>query len=487
MPAEVQQPILDRAGGNPLYAEEFVRLLRDRDLLERVGSSWQLRRGCRGAVPRLGAGADRRTVGHAGTRREVAVGGRGGDRQGLLGRGGRGDGRPRPPDRHRHAAGAVAQGAGQTVTPVVDGGGGGVRVLACARPRRRLQPAPTRLPRHPACRCRQVDRVESTRPGRRPRRRPRLPLHRALDLAPRRATPTRQPNCKHPRSGSSTLAGERALGLDTAAALASFERALALTPEGHPERAAALARFGEAAFHAGRYGEAKDALEEAIDAFRAAGDRRGAARGDDHARHACSAGSGIRASWELPAEALALLEPLPPGPEHVAALTEAAARESLQGASRGRDRLRRAGAGAWPTSSGCPRPARALGFRGMARCELGDRGGLDDFREAIVLATQAGQGREVAILHNNYAHRALAGRRPRARPWRCCGRGSRSPRRAASPSMTDDLTANTLDVARRDGRARAGADARRRARRHASKPAATCSTSSCCGSCRRGS
>ena len=28
IPAELQQPILDRAGGNPLYAEEFVRLLR---------------------------------------------------------------------------------------------------------------------------------------------------------------------------------------------------------------------------------------------------------------------------------------------------------------------------------------------------------------------------------------------------------------------------------------------------------------------------
>ena len=27
IPAELQQPILERAGGNPLYAEEFVRLL----------------------------------------------------------------------------------------------------------------------------------------------------------------------------------------------------------------------------------------------------------------------------------------------------------------------------------------------------------------------------------------------------------------------------------------------------------------------------
>ena len=33
LPAETQQALLERAGGNPLYAEEFVRLLADRDLL----------------------------------------------------------------------------------------------------------------------------------------------------------------------------------------------------------------------------------------------------------------------------------------------------------------------------------------------------------------------------------------------------------------------------------------------------------------------
>jgi predicted ATPase len=33
LPAETQQALLERAGGNPLYAEEFVRLLTDRDLL----------------------------------------------------------------------------------------------------------------------------------------------------------------------------------------------------------------------------------------------------------------------------------------------------------------------------------------------------------------------------------------------------------------------------------------------------------------------
>ena len=48
IPAELQQPILERAGGNPLYAEEFVRLLKDRDLLDREGREL----GARARAPR---------------------------------------------------------------------------------------------------------------------------------------------------------------------------------------------------------------------------------------------------------------------------------------------------------------------------------------------------------------------------------------------------------------------------------------------------
>ncbi|HEV8225041.1 MAG TPA: AAA family ATPase, partial [Rubrobacteraceae bacterium] len=40
---ELQQPILDRASGNPLYVAEFVRLMRDRSLIVKRGSSWELR------------------------------------------------------------------------------------------------------------------------------------------------------------------------------------------------------------------------------------------------------------------------------------------------------------------------------------------------------------------------------------------------------------------------------------------------------------
>jgi class 3 adenylate cyclase/tetratricopeptide (TPR) repeat protein len=42
LPAETQSALLARAGGNPLYAEEFVRMLVDRGSLVRSGPSWEL-------------------------------------------------------------------------------------------------------------------------------------------------------------------------------------------------------------------------------------------------------------------------------------------------------------------------------------------------------------------------------------------------------------------------------------------------------------
>jgi class 3 adenylate cyclase len=42
LPAEVQQPLLAKAGGNPLYAQEYVRMLLDRELLVREAGGWSL-------------------------------------------------------------------------------------------------------------------------------------------------------------------------------------------------------------------------------------------------------------------------------------------------------------------------------------------------------------------------------------------------------------------------------------------------------------
>lgn len=42
MPAELHTAVIGLAAGNPLYAEEYVRMLQDRGLLKRVGRTWQL-------------------------------------------------------------------------------------------------------------------------------------------------------------------------------------------------------------------------------------------------------------------------------------------------------------------------------------------------------------------------------------------------------------------------------------------------------------
>jgi tetratricopeptide (TPR) repeat protein len=42
LPAELQRTLLRRADGNPLFAEEYIRMLKDRDLLRRDGETWRL-------------------------------------------------------------------------------------------------------------------------------------------------------------------------------------------------------------------------------------------------------------------------------------------------------------------------------------------------------------------------------------------------------------------------------------------------------------
>ena len=399
IPVELQQPILERAGGNPLYAEEFVRLLKDRDLLERVGSSWQLKEGADVPFPEsvqalIAARLDTLEPDAKSLIADAAVIGK------VFWAG---------------AVAAMGERDPQTVTSTL-------RELSrkeLVRPARQSSmageaeyafwhvlardvaynqlPRASRANRHVAA----ATWIESKAPERVEDLADVLAYHytSALDLAQAAGETEQAEELEGPALRFLGLAGERALGLDTAAALASFERALTLTPVGHPERAAALARFGEAVHHAGRLTEAKAALEEAISGFQAAGDVRGAAGAMDTLslvlRRLADPG------WaELPVAAVALLEPLEPGPELVAALTEVAAAGALQGRyETGVAYAERALTLA--EELGLPRPARALGYRGLARSGLGDRGGLDDLREAIALAIEAGQGREVAVLHNN--------------------------------------------------------------------------------------
>jgi class 3 adenylate cyclase/tetratricopeptide (TPR) repeat protein len=414
VPPKLEQPILERAEGNPLYAEEFVRLLRDRDLLvDSVDGTIALRPGAEVPLP-------------------DSIGALLAARLDTL-----------PPERKSMLAdaavigkvfwsGAVAAMGDRDVTEVTDA----LRELShkeLVRPARRSSiegeaeyafwhvlardvaygslPRAARAARHVAA----ARWIESRTPDRLEDVADILAYHygTALELARAAGERALAADLEAKAFRFLTLAGERALGLDTAAALASLERALELAPTGHPEHAPALLRFGRAAFNSGRYADAAASLEEAIPIFRANADLPGASRA-----------LGILANtrfrlgdprWAaLPGEALELLEPLGPSPDLAAALGEVARAEALNG--RNESAIRSADRALETAEDlGLPRPARALGYRGMARAGGGDPGGLEDLREAIALAAEAGQGREVALLRNNLAAIITAFEGPAAR------------------------------------------------------------------------
>jgi len=404
VPPELEQPILERAEGNPLYAEEFVRLLRDRDLLvDSVDGTILLRPGAEVPLPDsigalIAARLDTLPPERKSMLTDAAVVGK------------------------VFWAGAVAAIGGRDLVEVTEA----MRELSrkeLVRPARRSSmegeaeyafwhvlardvaygslPRASRAARHVAA----ARWIESKAADRLEDRADVLAHHYETALA--LALATGETALAADLEGTAfrflTLAGERALSLDTAAALASLERALALMQPGHPERAEALARFGEAAFQAGRYADAKAALEEAIESFRSAGDIPEAARAMGTLAPVLSR-LGDPRQWTVPLEALGLLEPLGPSPGLVAALTEVTRTEALQYKSENAIRVA-ARAIELAEELGLPRPARALGYRGMARTDLGDADGLNDLREAVELATQAGQAREVANLYNNLGSR----------------------------------------------------------------------------------
>ena len=364
LPVELQRPILERAGGNPLYAEEFVRLLRDKDLLGQEGRELGAERRRRGPVPRLRAGVDRRAPRHASSRHEVDARRRRGRRQGVLGRCGRLDGRARTDEGHRCPARALPEGTrasrpddprsrARPNTP------SGTSWLAMSRTGSSPEPPEPHVtsPRPRWIESRAPERVEDLADV--------LAYHyaTALELAQAAGQTEQASELEAPALKFLSLAGERALGLDTAAALANLERALALAPPGHPERPEALARFGEAA-HAGRSLSPRQPRH-----WRKRS--RPSVRPVTIPAAARTMGTlalvlrrlGDPRQWTLAVEALALLEPLGPSPELVAALAEVARVDAIQG--RSEDAIALADRALELASElGLPRPARALGVRG---------------------------------------------------------------------------------------------------------------------------
>ncbi len=406
IPAGLQQPILDRSEGNPLYAEEFVRLLRDRELLVRTGSSWALREGAEVPFPDsvhalIAARLDTLGVEAKSMLADAAVVGK------------------------VFWTGAVAEMGGRDIEKVTNT----LRELSRSgliRPARRSSiegeaehsfahiltrdvayaqlPRAARAARHVAA----ARWIEAKIPHRVEDLADVLAHHysTALELARASGHAEQAADLETPALRFLTMAGERALGLDTVAAMGNFGRALALARPGHPRRPETLVLFGEAALAGGHFRQASEALEDAVALFRGRGDLAGATRAMTPLWSVLRSLGDPR--WtKVPAEALALLEQLPPGPELVNVLGDVCRVEALVGRPEaGVRHVERALALA--EELGLDRSARILGSRGLARITLGDPGGLDDTREAIAIAVEAGQGREASLLHNNLGVDLLA-------------------------------------------------------------------------------
>jgi class 3 adenylate cyclase/tetratricopeptide (TPR) repeat protein len=194
----------------------------------------------------------------------------------------------------------------------------------------------------------------------------------------------------------SVLAGDRAMQLEIGAAEAAYRRALAVRPE-----AAVLARLAEALGEQGRLLEAEQAYGQALAAHDAEGDEHGAAQAKlGLGRTLWRLGRTARGR-DLAYEAVRVLESRP-DPDLVAAYGRIAAADALGG--RTREAIVWAEKGiALARELGVENVARHLQMRGISRLDLGDPDGLEDMREALELSLRLGLGIDTGTSYLNYA------------------------------------------------------------------------------------
>jgi class 3 adenylate cyclase/tetratricopeptide (TPR) repeat protein len=198
-----------------------------------------------------------------------------------------------------------------------------------------------------------------------------------------------------------TMAGDRAMSLDVAKALQRFRSALDLTPEDHPDRPGILAKLAEALYQSAHFEEAETFYREAMEEFRAQGDA------IDASDAACGLGTvlgnrgDMAGAGKLFAEAVSEMERLPP----TAALARAVAMTAGSHMMAGRysEAVAEADRAIWlaRAAGALELEVRALDVKGASRVALGDPGGLADQRRALQEGLRAGFGRTPVVTYNN--------------------------------------------------------------------------------------
>jgi class 3 adenylate cyclase/tetratricopeptide (TPR) repeat protein len=201
------------------------------------------------------------------------------------------------------------------------------------------------------------------------------------------------------------LAGDRTIRFDAEKADAYHLRAVRLLSPSSSLRPQALRHAADSAGILGRFEESERLFAEAIEGFRDAGDVRGAGEAMGMLARAKSKRGDSAGSRPLYDEAIELLEALPPGPELARVYNRKAGQLLLAGDHAGaREWAEKALALARETGLE-DEVVRALQERGASRCELGEEAaGFRDLREALQLGLAGGMGEEVALTYGNLAY-----------------------------------------------------------------------------------
>ncbi|HEX3327175.1 MAG TPA: adenylate/guanylate cyclase domain-containing protein [Actinomycetota bacterium] len=401
LPAEVHSVLLERAGGNPLYAEEFVRMLSDRGILRQRGRVFSLVKDEPIPVPE--------SV-HALIAARLDTLSR--DRKSLL--------------QDASVAGKVfwSEAVASIGDVKPDAARLGLRELGdkeLVRASRRssmeghheysfwhalirdvcyLQiPRAARAQKHMAMAAwfeKAAERLDDHAEV--------LAHHysTALELArPSRSSEIAELEAQTKRF--LVLAADRALQLDAAKALSLYLRALEFLGPDDPETPHVLHETGMACRFLDRLSEAQDYLERAAAAHGARGDKKGQTHSLRQLAYVLREHGHSEQSRALALEAVGLLKDQAPDEALSLAYAAVAFFELIGGAS-GEALL-------WATKAldvarscnSTAAVAEALEIRGLARCDSGDAAGLEDLRGSIAINERAGMPFDLHWGYNNLA------------------------------------------------------------------------------------
>ncbi len=385
LPAETQQALLVRAGGNPLYAEEFVRLLTDRGVSEDSA-----------AVPEslqalIAARLDTLTPDRKSLLQDAAVIGKV-FWAGALAEMGDRDQREVEHALHELARKELVR-ASRSSSMQGDAEYGFWHVLVrdvCYQQIPRAERATRHRQAASWLERKAGDRVEDLADI--------LAHHslQALELTRAAGQADQARELEAPALRFLVLAGERALNLDTASADASLRQALELTPDGHPERARILTLRAHGAEMSGDVSEAVPLYEEAIAAYLSAGDEAKADEATLGLSVALSNAGEMKGSESLIDAMLGRLERQ--GPSELLARAYCSKQYHHQNDLTWAEKALAITEQLDLTSV----RARALNMRGLARAGFfGDPRGIDDLRASLALAHEQHGTREANVAYVN--------------------------------------------------------------------------------------